>query len=218
MGGYGQDSLLTPLLIKEELFGLSRKWAKTHISPKGKINALLKASGLEWTFAPNVVLETVVETEKGPMVHMSDRKGRILASCKASKRTIENGTKQRFSSPWLVAHLMPLKKRTGKLSYILDLISREGLYEKAIRPLTRFFFQFLKLKNKDFKGLFRSIVAVYSSNIKLGRNLRHLLVSYGKPTLLGGDKSSSDDGVRMPQWHWTGRRSAISCCKTWRAT
>jgi len=219
MGGYGQDSVLTPLLIKEELYGLCRKWENSHISQKGKLNALLRASGLEWAFAPNMVLETVVhDGDRGPRVLMSDRKGRILADCKASKKTIENGLKRKFSSPWLVAQLLPLKRRTGKLSYILDLISRHGLLEKAIRPLTRFFFQFLKLKNKDFKGLYRSVLAVYSSKFKLGRNLRHSFASYGKPTLLGGDKSVPIGTARMPQWHWVERSSTGSCCKTWKAT
>jgi hypothetical protein len=187
------------------------------VSPKKRLNAVLTASGLEWAFAPNVVLERLVETEKGTRVQYSDRKGRILADCKASKRAIESGCKMRFTSPWLAGRIMPHKRRTGKLSFILDLISRHGLLVQAIRPLTRFFSQFLKLRNKDFKGLYNSICAVYSSKIKLGRNLRRSFALHGKPTIISGGKSSPLGKAGAPQWCWTERGSANSCLKTWRA-
>jgi len=217
MRGFGRDNISTSLSIKERLSGLCQIWRKRQVSPKKRLNAVLSVSGLEWAFAPNVVLESLVETEKGPKVLMSDRKGRILAECKPSRKALESGQKMRFTSPWMVAHKMPLKPRAGKLSYILDLISRFGLLEEAIKPLSRFFSQFLKLRNKDFKGLSRSVCAVYSSKFKLGRNLRHSFVSYGKPTLCGGQSSPLGE-ARAPQWCWTDRRSANSRYKTWKAT
>jgi hypothetical protein len=203
--------------IKEKLFGLHQSWQKSQISQKGKRNALLKAFGLEWTFAPNVVLERIIDTNDGPKVQYSDRKGRILAECKPSRKALESGHKMRFTSPWLAGRILPLKRRTGKLSYILDFVSRFGLLREAIRPLTRLAAQFLKLSNKDFKGLVSSVCAVYSSKYKLGRNQRHSFASFGKPTLLSGEKSLSLDRARAPKWCWTEKYSAGSCCKTWRA-
>lgn len=165
-----------------------------------------------------MVLESLVETKEGKKVLISDRKGRVLAECKPSKRALKSGLERRFTSPWLVANLLPLKRRTGKLSYILDFVSRFGLLKEAIRPLTRLFVQFLKLNNKDFKGLVSSVCAVYSSKFKLGRNLRHSFASYGKPTIMSGDKSFPLGKARVPQWYWSERGSANSCCKTWKAT
>jgi hypothetical protein len=219
--GYGRESTTSSSKIKEDLHALRHDWSKTSVSPKGKINTLLKVTGLEWAFAPVVVLETLVEDDpRGPRVLYSDRKGRILADCKASNKVLGKGLKQRFNYPWIAGKVIPAKERCNKLSNVLDVISKHGILENAIRPLSRFFTQLLKLSNRDFKGLLHSIMGCYSSKFKLGRNLERSPALYGKPTLSrGGGKSWHNGQVRMPQWHWTDQvRSASSCCKTWKTS
>lgn len=193
--------------VKSDLLRLSAgRLAKTSsLSPKGKANLLVETLGLKACFAPYLVRETVVKHSKYGKVSVSTgRDGRMLwVSTTGKALKYLNEGEGKFSSPWNGV-TRTQKLRAGKLSYISTIIAEEGLREEVIKPLTRLAFQFWKLKDKDFKGLCRSIVTPYSKTNQIRRmTARYRLQS--KPWILRdlGEKTLPKvmEG-KVPFWDW----------------
>jgi hypothetical protein len=156
------DSPLKVSDIRADLISLTKEnsasnnWFKR--SEKSRRNALLKACGLEATFTPKCVLETLTEDKEGNLVAVfTGRDGRQLWSGK-TKLVRYPDVKQRFTSPWSYA---PGKKwKSSRFSYLLRCIVENGLPAKAVKPLVRLSPQFWKLDVNSFDAIIKKLLSL----------------------------------------------------------
>jgi hypothetical protein len=167
----------------------------------------LKACGLEATFTPNVVLESLGKDKDGNVVSvMTGRDGRFLWSGQTKLVRYPDVTRK-FSYPWNSISKIE-KRKSARFSYIIRIISESSLSLKAVRPLVRLALQFWQLDMNAFVRIGHKILSCTPTVVcRRSSAARALRI---KPTLLESEKPLNRFGLesvplwdrrRKPPWH-----------------
>jgi hypothetical protein len=173
------------------------------VCDKRRRNILKDALGLESTFAPLLVRETIIKDRKtgGLKSISSGRDGRPLyiGNTNKSLRYLKEGM-GKFSSPWRNGTECA-RKKSKRFSYLCAVIAQCGLREKAIKPLVRLSAQFWKLRLKDFWSLTKLIIALSSDGDMVRRTTARIRLQ-SKPSLTGSVKNLGSNLGSVPLWEW----------------
>jgi hypothetical protein len=151
--------------MRDKLTSISKmgeKWFS--IKPSTRRNLILRTCGLESTFTPTYVLESVREDGKGGFESVcSDRNGRILwvGPTKNSTRV------ERWKFTCFRDHANFNRRKSDRFSYLVDTLEKRGLSAEAVRPLWRLSLVFFTLKWKAFVRLVRAVIARLDPNTKV---------------------------------------------------
>lgn len=158
----------------------------------------MKACGLEATFTPNVVLESLGKDKDGNIVSvMTGRDGRFLWSGK-TKLVRYPDTKRKFSYPWNYISKNE-KRKSARFSYMIRVLSESSLDSKAIRPLVRLALQFWQLDMNAFVRIGHKILSCTPTVVCRRSSVADALRI--KPTLLGLEKPLNRFGLEsVPLW------------------
>jgi hypothetical protein len=175
-------------------------WEKK--SAKSRTNLILRTCGLEATFAPRVVLETLVEGKDGLVSVCTGRDGRILWSGKTKflRHTDPGVVKRKFSSFRLSDG--PFRARCDYFSYLVSVLSQTGIPRKGVEPLVRLSLKLFDLSLPAVRRIGRKILSCLETKFQVRRkSVAHALPI--NPYLTGKViKSRSELLVSVPLWDW----------------
>lgn len=188
--------------IEGDLRTWVRNQAKPGISAKQKRNLLLKACGLESTFAPRIVLENLKRDSDGNLIVIATgRDGRILWSGKTKQLQYLTENQVKFSTPWSSTSKVEMVK-AKRFSYLVRVLSEHGAQECTIKPLVRLSLQYFRLNLPNFYGLVRKVLStVISRIVRVDGPLRCYSLQ-SKPFLLRKRKDLGLTLGTVPLWDW----------------
>jgi len=174
---------------------------------KNRKNTIASICGLEPIYMPNLALESLCTDRDGKIISVvTGRDGRFLWSGKTKLTKYPNAARRKFT---YFRSLLPggIVKRLDQISSLLTDISVFGLRKKTVSPLTRLSLFWLKMCNKDFKGLLQKIRSSLSTKQGVRRPTAKLDFSRFIPYLVEGMvvKSKSPDLAYAPVWEYRPR-------------
>jgi len=196
--------------MKEKLTAFARRtdpaWVRSSV--KQKLNLLTQVTGLEAIFTPRVVLESLVEGKDGKFVSvMTGRDGRYLWSGE-TKLTRHPGVNRKFTFP--LNFYGRSKQKLSKASYLFGVLCRDGLPEKAVKPLVRLCLQFYRLKMDAFERIKHTILACVGATV----TVRRMSGPFGrqtKPFLLKEVRVIDRCGLKeVPLWDYCPVRTRLT--------